>query len=139
MFLLLTLNRQMRTEIFESKFEDDPLTSSCSKLTIKSPERRHWRLCGVFIVSFEHISQLVLVFLLLTLNRQMRTEIFESKFEDDPLTSSALLLKKLSWIPKMKIIFQYKHETNTNFSHLCWQSAVTRSLLVFWCFKEVWK
>ena len=31
-------------------------------------ERRHWRRSGVFIVNFEHISQVVLVFLLLTLN-----------------------------------------------------------------------
>ena len=41
----------------------------CSKLTIKTPERRHWRRSGVFIVNFEHISHLVLVFLLLTLSR----------------------------------------------------------------------
>ena len=27
----------------------------CSKLTIKTPERRHWRRSGVFIVNFEHI------------------------------------------------------------------------------------
>ena len=40
----------------------------CSKLTIKTPGRRHWRRSGVFIVNFEHISHLVLVFLLLTLN-----------------------------------------------------------------------
>ena len=36
----------------------------CSKLTIKIPGRRS----GIFIVKFEHISHLVLVFLLLTLN-----------------------------------------------------------------------
>ena len=36
----------------------------CSKLRIKTPERRS----GVFIVNFENISHLVLVFLLLTLN-----------------------------------------------------------------------
>ena len=41
----------------------------CSKLTIKTPERRDWRRSGVFIVNFEHISHLVLDFLLLTLNR----------------------------------------------------------------------
>ena len=41
----------------------------CSKLTIKIPERRHWRRSGTFIVNFEHISHLVLVFLLLTLRR----------------------------------------------------------------------
>ena len=40
----------------------------CSKLTIKTLERRQWRRSGVFMVNFEHISLLVLVFLLLTLN-----------------------------------------------------------------------
>ena len=46
----------------------------CSKLTIKTPERRNWRGSGVFIVTFEHISHLVLVFLLLTLNMQLLAE-----------------------------------------------------------------
>ena len=31
-----------------------------SKLTIKTPERRQWRRCGVFILNFEHKSHLVL-------------------------------------------------------------------------------
>ena len=38
-------------------------------LTIKTPERRQLRRSGVFIVNFEHISNLVLVFLLLTFSR----------------------------------------------------------------------
>ena len=41
----------------------------CSKLTRKIPERRHRRRSVIFIVIFEHISHLVLVFLLLSLNR----------------------------------------------------------------------
>ena len=41
----------------------------CSKLTIKIPERRHWRRSGIFIVNFEYILRFVLVFLLLTLSR----------------------------------------------------------------------
>ena len=41
----------------------------CSQLTIKTPERRQLRPSGVFIVNFEHISHLSLVFLLLTLNK----------------------------------------------------------------------
>ena len=41
----------------------------CSKLTIMTPEQRHWRRSGVFIINFEHISHLFLVFLLLTLSR----------------------------------------------------------------------
>ena len=46
----------------------------CSKLTIKIPERLHWRLSGVFIVNFEDISHIVLVFLLLILIKQMPAE-----------------------------------------------------------------
>ena len=41
----------------------------CSNLTIKVPERGQWCHSGVFIANFEHISHLVQVFLLLTLNR----------------------------------------------------------------------
>ena len=40
----------------------------CSKLTIKTPERRYWHCSGVLIVNFEHILHFVLIFLLLTLN-----------------------------------------------------------------------
>ena len=41
----------------------------CLKLTLKTPERRHSRCSGVFIVNFDYISLLFLVFLLLTLNK----------------------------------------------------------------------
>ena len=37
-------------------------------LTMKIPEWRHWRRFGIFIVNFEHISRLIVVFLLLSLN-----------------------------------------------------------------------
>ena len=40
----------------------------CPKLTIKTPERHHWHRFGVFVVNFEHILHLVLLFLLLTLS-----------------------------------------------------------------------
>ena len=39
-----------------------------SKLKIKIPKQRRWR-SDVFIVNFEHISHIALVFLLLTLSR----------------------------------------------------------------------
>ena len=38
------------------------------KLTEKTPERHHWLPSGVFIVNFEHVSHLFLVFLLLPLS-----------------------------------------------------------------------
>ena len=45
----------------------------CSKLTIKTLGEREWRLSGVFIVNYKHISHLVLAFLLLTVNMQLPT------------------------------------------------------------------
>ena len=41
----------------------------CSKLPINKPERRQWCSSGVLIVTTEDISDLFLVFLLLTLNK----------------------------------------------------------------------
>ena len=40
-----------------------------SKLTMNTPKRRQKHRSGVFIVNFEHISDMLLVFPLLTLNR----------------------------------------------------------------------
>ena len=34
----------------------------CSELTIKTPEQHHWRCSGIFIVNFEYILHLDLVF-----------------------------------------------------------------------------
>ena len=42
-----------------------------SQLPIKTLERRQWRRSGVFIVNSTHVLHFFLVFLLLTLNRQM--------------------------------------------------------------------
>ena len=39
------------------------------KVKIETPERRQWRRFGDFIVYYEHILHLFLVFLLLTLNK----------------------------------------------------------------------
>ena len=41
----------------------------CLNLTMKTPKRRHGRRSGVFIVNFEHVSLLFLMFLLLTLSK----------------------------------------------------------------------
>ena len=42
-----------------------------SKFAIKTPEQRQWHRSDVSVVSFEHISNLFLVFLFLTLNNYM--------------------------------------------------------------------
>ena len=41
----------------------------CSKFQIKTPERRQWRCSGIFIVYFEQIAHIVLVFPLLILDK----------------------------------------------------------------------
>ena len=74
MLALLTLNllflAQLAITSLKSKIDllEQGMTI-CSKLTIKTPERRQWRRSGVFTVNFEQISLLVLVFLFLTLSR----------------------------------------------------------------------
>ena len=74
MFKVNNKNTKTRCEIF-------------SKLTVRTLERYHWRRSGVFIVNFEHISHLVLVFPLLTLikeirsvERRVRVKKFNSKY-----------------------------------------------------------
>ena len=39
------------------------------KVIIKTPKQRQWRRAGAFVVNFEHILHIFLVFLLLPLNK----------------------------------------------------------------------
>ena len=58
--------RSFPAGIFLLKVNNTNTRARCkisSKLTINIPERRHWHRSGIFIVNFEHISHLVLVFL----------------------------------------------------------------------------
>ena len=50
----------------------EALCEICSKLTIKIPERRQWNCSGVFIVNFEQISRLSLLFYCLTWTSKCR-------------------------------------------------------------------
>lgn len=47
----------------------------CSKLAIKTQEQRQWPRSSVFIVNFEHISNISLVFPLSTLKKKMMIKI----------------------------------------------------------------
>ena len=48
----------------------------CSKLTIKTPKRHHWRHSSVFIINFGQISHIALVFPLLTMSkRRLNTQL----------------------------------------------------------------
>ena len=70
MLAILMLPELSQLEFISSKLTTEELRCEiCSKLIIKTPERRQWRRSDVFIVNFENISHLLLVFLLLTLGR----------------------------------------------------------------------
>ena len=63
----------------------------CSKLTIKTPKQRHWWRSHVFIVNFEHISHLVLVLLLLSLNISLPAGFLRDRFTHDTIWLFTLL------------------------------------------------
>ena len=77
----------------------------CSDLTIKTPEWRHWRRSGVFILKIEHISQLILVSLWRTLRGKYRLgclvaitildQIFQLKTMFVALCSIQFLIQRL--------------------------------------------
>ena len=81
----------------------------CSKLTIKTPERlqwRQWRRSCVFIVKFEQISHIVLVFLLLTLNKWMPTGLVEElPNRNCPVFSRALITGKYRLVKALILPF----------------------------------
>ena len=60
-----------RIYLFKVKKENTKtMCKICSKLPIKTPATLHWLRSRVFIVNFEQISNIVLVFQLLTLTRE---------------------------------------------------------------------
>ena len=69
--LLMNSSTYIPAGIYQLEVNNRNIRTRCKiylKLTIKTPKRRQWRCSGVSIVNFEHISHLVLVFLLLALN-----------------------------------------------------------------------
>ena len=65
-----------------------------SKLIVKGPKQRQWRRSSVFIVNFEHISHLFLVFLLLTFTN-CRTWLFFNKYAHENIFSVSWVLEAI--------------------------------------------
>ena len=102
----------------------------CSKLKIKTPEWRQWRRSGFFIVNFEHMSHLVVVFLLLTLSRQMparksllRVMILIIRNSCSYYSTKALSKTFNYWIENMQGVFR----TNEKFGY-----SLSRCKLLKW-------
>ena len=64
------------------------------KVKVKTPEGHQWRRSGVFIVNFEHISHLALVFLLLTLSRKMPAGMGETIYFKHNYTQQIIISKE---------------------------------------------
>ena len=81
--------------LFKVNYENTrTMLEICSKLTIKIPERRYWR-CSGFIVKFEQISHIVLVFPLLRWTGKHKQNYFcwfqQKHFKKNSLSRKALL------------------------------------------------
>ena len=75
------------------------------KVNNKTPDRRHWRRSGVFIVNFEHISHLSLVFLLFNrdLNRGCLVYMFSLRFS----ASKILIIFRVGKIFRTQVFGEY--------------------------------
>ena len=94
--IFLNIHSQFPASIYLLKVNNRNIRKSCeisSKLTIKTPDRRHWRRTGVFIVDFEHISHLYVLFSFLTLNKSMLARILPTIFWNNFFTK--LVSKKM--------------------------------------------
>ena len=82
------------TNIYLLKGNNRNIRKRCelySKLIINTMERFHWSLSGVFIGNFEHILDLYLVLLLLTLNKYMFC--WDDFFEHSVITRQMVSLR----------------------------------------------
>ena len=71
---LVLVEHTLQANIYLFKVSNRNTRKSCeiyTTLTIKTPERGQLYRSGVFIVNFEHISHLFLLFLLLTLHEYL--------------------------------------------------------------------
>ena len=80
----------------------------CTKLKIKTPERRHWLRYVVFIVNSDHIKQLFQVFLLLTLNKQMLAGKYSREKAPQPILCHLFLSIRPGNMKKSLVLLYFR-------------------------------
>ena len=93
---------RIKLKLLKVKFS----TLICSKLKIKSSEHQ-WRCFDVFIINFQQISHIVLVFLLLNLNKETCDKGYSNKFLDLKLVQMKVVNIKFSF-RKHRILLKKK-------------------------------
>ena len=99
--------------LFESNNGNNrKMSGICSKLTIKTPKRRHWLRSDVFIVNFKQIPHIVLRFPFLTYNKQPQWEILKEtlfSYNISPLSFNLLsTLHFIDYFKKWQSTFHYR-------------------------------
>ena len=125
-----------RSYMFKGNKRNTRTCEICSKLTIKTPEWRQWRRSGVFIFNFEHISHLVLVFLLLTLNMQLPAglrhfTLGSGGWKEKGIVKRNICLKGLSFSPPFTDRLNLQVECNlllNRFFKLCKWYQITQHI-----------
>ena len=87
--------------LFKGNNENTRTCEIISKLTINEPERRHWCRSGVFTFNFELISDIVLLFPLLTLNKDIPEGLVDMTGFISQDLSASLVIRKW-WLDKLQ-------------------------------------
>ena len=94
----------------------------CLKLPIKTPEQCQWRRSSVFTVNLEHMSHLVLVFLLLTLSSEMPAGLYTLKslwWQGGKLETGKWIIKLVQ--PNMQV--QNSHSAKWLILRILWSGS----------------
>ena len=147
--MLTAFTKSTITDVWENpKYDSDPANTYlfkfcntntrkrcevCSKLTIKTLERRQWCRSDVCSVNFEHTSHLFLVFLLLSLNRNCLLEIFciQRKFQ---LFQKHLHFFKTVFYDPILFKIYFNVATNRCMFCFCLSTSFTRNA---WCHRKI--
>ena len=117
----IEIKQNISTSIYLFKDNNRSTSKRCeipSKSTIKTSERSDWRRSGVFIVNFELIPFIFLVFLLLTLNKEMIAWIGTKSVNTMISFSKNLQFSLIQWLsyPFITYIFFLSIEYSARFS-----------------------
>ena len=113
-------------------------SETCFKLTIKT-EQHHWRRSGVFIVNFEHISHLFLLFLLLTLRKLMLAGMPLLRILDYKFSSEQYLgwYTSLLWFTDVESLIKFWHLKIWFFTVLLRLKGLKNIyLILYFCWKK---
>ena len=96
----------------------------CSKLTIATPERRHWRRSSVSIVNFEHVIAGWDFQLVYTIPNKWKSNSQQMNSNTDILLKITIRTSRIITADQLHsrelLLFYYKYRTSTYVTNLLW-------------------